>query len=298
MFTFNLLLFISSIVFLLFVCVLFVLFRSEKKIKRKVNFKLLLIISIETSILSILILSVTFAQEYYSFNFPLISFFIGLSLFIFVFYPLYNFKNSIYIMLNYDLKKTILKYITMVVIPLFLLIIFDNLYVKDSFYFKESFLINDMNLLIGLVCIIVLSIFIYLFYKTMNFDRLIKIFGTKTFIKVFLIVFCIQIIHVGITEEFLFRIFLIGALLPYGEGIAILVSSLIFGFGHIKIMEDSLNLFEKVSKVMLFHFPLGIFFGVLWTRANSYILNILLHSFFNSIILAFPAAKIYILQRK
>lgn len=177
----------------------------------------------------------------------------------------------------------------MVLLPFILFFLSENRYTPDRFYFKQS--TQSSGRIALFVGIFIVSLFIL--YKVMKYNKFIYLFGSRSFCKALFSVFFIQIIHVAIPEEYLFRVFLLGNLLNYGEPIAVILSSVFFAFGHMFIMEERFNLKEKIFKIMLFHFPLGILFGVLWLRCNSFILNVCLHSLCNASLLSLPLMRRY-----
>ncbi len=77
--------------------------------------------------------------------------------------------------------------------------------------------------------------------------------------------FIVMVICAPIAEEFIFRKLLIDRTVKYGEGLAVLLSGLLFGLFH-----GNLNQFA-------FAFILGCFYGFIYVRTRNVIYTILMH---------------------
>ncbi|WP_350342987.1 CPBP family intramembrane glutamic endopeptidase [Proteinivorax tanatarense] len=123
---------------------------------------------------------------------------------------------------------------------------------------------------------------------------LFKMLGIRRYIESLIIVCCIQLIHVGIVEEFFFRVFLIGILMPLGEAEAIIISALFFGVGHIFFIKSNYG-FRRMSvrfgQCITYHTSIGLILGLMWTRINSFLFIVIIHVLINGSALVYPIAK-------
>lgn len=84
-----------------------------------------------------------------------------------------------------------------------------------------------------------------------------------------LVNFLIVVIAAPIMEELLFRKFIIDRTAGYGEGVAIVLSGLMFGLFH-----GNINQF-------MYAFLLGVFFGFIYVKTRNIVYTIILHMFIN-----------------
>jgi membrane protease YdiL (CAAX protease family) len=87
----------------------------------------------------------------------------------------------------------------------------------------------------------------------------------------FLSTFVLSVVCAPLFEELIFRRILIPRLLPYGEGMAIFTSALLFGLMH--------GNFQQFFYATLF----GIVLGYVYVRSGKWMLCVALHAFFNLI---------------
>lgn len=81
--------------------------------------------------------------------------------------------------------------------------------------------------------------------------------------------FLIVVIAAPIMEELLFRKFIIDRTAPYGEGVSIVLSGLVFGLFH-----GNLNQFA-------YAFVIGVIFGFIYVKTRNIIYTIILHMIIN-----------------
>lgn len=144
-------------------------------------------------------------------------------------------------------------------------------------YCKKFFIISDIakhynNKRINILLISILSflfcINLYLFFLTyknngINFDAT----SLLEFIKLYFIICILSCI----CEEFFFRGIVLNQIRPIGKYMSIIGSSIMFSLYHID--------FNKYLMMLL----LGLLIGFIYTKSNSLILSILIHSLYNSI---------------
>ena len=83
--------------------------------------------------------------------------------------------------------------------------------------------------------------------------------------------FAVMGICAPVFEELIFRKIVLGRTRTYGDGIAILVSSWVFGLMHANIYQ------------FFYAFLAGIVFGYVYCKSNRLIFSVLLHFFFNTL---------------
>lgn len=231
-----------------------------------------------TSIYSFLSLILLFYPSNLSYviKSPMQNLLLGVSLAIIIFIPLYNKKIISCTYYGYRLQDTLRKNIIFLIIPLVILMYFNN-----DFSFLSFQSVNLWLLLIMLICIGIAS---YLWNKVNKSALFIKTFGKKIYTLSVLITFCVQIIHTAIPEEFFFRVFLISAMQPLlGETLAIVISSLVFGISHVWFFDRNRKLKNRVAQSITVHVTLGIFLSLIWTRFAVFYVNVFLHALINSL---------------
>lgn len=90
------------------------------------------------------------------------------------------------------------------------------------------------------------------------------VFGTNPWVVFFLMVLCAPVF-----EEFIFRKLLIDRVVAYGEGVAVVLSGVMFGLFH-----GNLNQFA-------YAFLLGIFFGFIYVKTGKIRYTVILHMVIN-----------------
>ncbi|WP_352404514.1 CPBP family intramembrane glutamic endopeptidase [Sporanaerobacter acetigenes] len=214
---------------------------------------------------------------------PFYSFWIGMLFFIILFIPLYYIRFIKITYYGIKLQDTIRKYVVLVLVPSLVM-----LYFGSDFGFVY---INEMNVWVILLVLANFLTIKQLWKKLIRLDILFKMLGIKRYLKAFFITFIIQVIHVGIPEEYFFRVFLIGCLLPLGDVAAVIISSLIFGIGHIFFLRKSQDYLLSYSQSIIYHTSIGIFLGTLWIKFPCLWIQALLHAFFNSLLLVYSFGK-------
>lgn len=246
---------------------------SNAKLKRILKMGIVI-----TSIYSFLSLILVFypSKLSYVIKSPRQNLLLGVSLAIIIFIPLYNKKIIRCTYYGYRLQDTLRKNIIFLIMPLVILLYFNNDFSFLSF--------QSVNLWLLLIVIIFIGIASYLWNKVNKTVLFIKTFGKKIYILSVLITFCIQVIHTAIPEEFFFRVFLIGAIRPLlGETLAIVISSLIFGISHVWFFDRNRKLKNRVAQSITVHVTLGIFLSLIWTRFAVFYVNVFLHALINSL---------------
>lgn len=108
------------------------------------------------------------------------------------------------------------------------------------------------------------------------------------------IAFGFHIFQTAIPEEFFFRTFLQGHLASLGsDAVAIVLSSLVFGLGHIvfylggpksyRLSSHKISFLSALASATLNEVSVGLLLGVLWARTGSLIPIVLLHALANTL---------------
>ena len=118
-------------------------------------------------------------------------------------------------------------------------------------------------------------------------------FGVSSFVfNTTTVLFFVSMLFVGFLEEVIFRGFLFKALLHLGKKMAIIISSVSFGLGHI------INLFTSagvgiVSNLcqILSAIAIGFLFVIIFDRGKTLWPCIITHSLFNALSVFYPAVQ-------
>jgi membrane protease YdiL (CAAX protease family) len=116
--------------------------------------------------------------------------------------------------------------------------------------------------------------------------------GTGRHLRAVALTFLIHLLHVGIPEEFLYRVFLIGVFTPWlGTPGAIVLSSVVFGLAHVPFMPGQHSIQSKVRQALVIHTTIGFLLALVWVKLSCFYLNVLLHAFYNSLFLSIQVAR-------
>lgn len=218
-------------------------------------------------------------QDFYIVKNPEICLGLSLLQFIVLFIPFYYIRLIKFKLFGHELQNTIRKLLILFCIPLDIMLYFKN---DLSFLKPSSF--NPLILLI--VAFWVVSSY-YTWIRVYNFRLFFKVIGWQRFLSQFLLILFIQAFHVGITEEFFFRVLIFGSLNPLvGKFLAVLISSLFFGLEHIFFLNRNTGMVINFSQVITYHTSLGLFITVAWIKCANIYLLLLAHISLNSLYLS------------
>jgi len=212
-----------------------------------------------------------------------------------IIFLIYYLVYLVYLTIYLDFETEITHWLTLVLLPLFLLYLIQkpmipNYSLEQTF---SSIGLTKKHWKSGILWAFLLGLSflpLQLFFSRQQ-EIILELLGSGRFFLLFPLVFTLMVLTAGFTEEFFFRGVLQTRLTRvFNSNLwAILLTSLLFAIYHLPFAyflehwPSHGNFHEALVAVLIEGVPAGIILGVLYARSKNLLAPILLHSTFNAI---------------